>query len=121
MLTMVPPYSAIPMLPDPGLPGRAPGNAVANRHPKSADPSGVDAQSRAMPPRKTTTKASANATAATQRDGRGARRIPGGANQRERDVARHASPGTRAADHPHPRGEDALAAGSPGPGGSWRK
>jgi DNA invertase Pin-like site-specific DNA recombinase len=70
-----------------------------------------------MPPRKTTTKASANATAATQRDGRGARRIPGGANQGERDVARLASHGTRAADRAHPRGEDALAAGSPGPRG----
>jgi hypothetical protein len=47
---MVQPPSAIPTFLDASLPGRAPGNTVANRHPKNADPSGVDAQSRALPP-----------------------------------------------------------------------
>jgi DNA invertase Pin-like site-specific DNA recombinase len=70
-----------------------------------------------MPPRKTTKKVAADATDATQSDGRGARRIPGGANQGEGDVARHASPGARAPDRPGPRGQDEIGAGSQGPRG----
>jgi len=61
--------------------------------------------------------ATADATTATQRSGRGARRIPGGASQGAKHVSGHARSRARAADHPDPRDQDEIAAGSESPRG----
>jgi DNA invertase Pin-like site-specific DNA recombinase len=65
-----------------------------------------------MSTRKTkTTNSSADATAASENDGRGARRIPGGANQGAKHVRGRARSGARDPDHPRPGGQDEIGAG----------
>jgi len=70
----------------------------------------------AVPARKKTAP-DADATAAGETDGRGARRIPGGANQGAKHVHGRARPGPRASDHPGPGGQDEVGAGSQSPRG----
>ncbi|MGA2929383.1 MAG: recombinase family protein [Solirubrobacteraceae bacterium] len=66
-----------------------------------------------MPTRETNTNTNTNTTAGPEGNGRGARRIPGGANQGAKHVRGHAFSGARAADDPDLGDQDSLAAGKP--------
>jgi hypothetical protein len=73
----------------------------------------VDAQSPAMPTHKTT-----KTTAAASDDGRGARRLTGGASKGAKHVARHARAGARAAGDRDPRHQAQVARPEPRSGGT---